>query len=144
MQFPYRLWGVPALRSKKKCLDYGALIQTVPSHVLLEDGTSLKPLSLEFREEMEKLASTLGTSANRDAVATVESELEAIFGGAGKEVLLLEFSKRYNVVPGDAIRRPGAFHTALYYLLGELGSKFVMERISARVCGTVQVSPRVS
>jgi len=101
-------------------------------------------MSLEFREEMERLASALGTDPRRDAVAEVESELEAIFGDTGKKVLLMEFSKRYNVVPGDAIRRPGAFHTALYYLLGELGSRFVMERISTRVCGSIPVSPRVS
>lgn len=101
-------------------------------------------MSVEFREEMERLAAALGTDGRRDAVAEVESELEIIFGDSGKKVLLMEFSKRYNVVPSDAIRRPGAFHTALYYLLGELGSKFVMERISMRTSGAVPISPRVS
>jgi hypothetical protein len=101
-------------------------------------------MSLEFREEMEKLTSALGTGVGQDAVAEVESELEVIFGGPGKQVLLAEFSKRYNVTPSDAIRRPGAFHTALYYLLGELGSKFVMDRINMRVWGSVPASPRVS
>ncbi len=101
-------------------------------------------MSLEFREEMEKLASNHGMGAGREAVIDVESELEVIFGDSGKQVLLVELSKRYDVVPSDAIRRPGAFHTALYYLLGELGSKFVMDRINMRVWGSVPVSPRVS
>jgi len=101
-------------------------------------------MSLEFREEMEKLASVLGTGAGRNAVAEVESELEVIFGDSGKQALLTEISKRYDVASSDAIRRPGAFHTALYYLLGELGSKFVMDRINARVWGSVPASPRVS
>lgn len=101
-------------------------------------------MSVEFKEEMEKLASILGTDQGRDAVAEVELELEVIFGDTGKQVLLAELSKRYDVTPSDAIRRPGVFHTALYYLLGELGSKFVIDRISTRVWGPVPVSPRVS
>ena len=101
-------------------------------------------MSTEFREEMEKLTSALGLGSNRNAVAEVDSELEVIFGDSGKQVLLLELSKRYDVTPSDAIRRPGAFHTALYYLLGELGSKFVMDRIDMRVSGSVPESPRVS
>jgi hypothetical protein len=99
-------------------------------------------MSLEFREEMERLASTLGTGAGREVVADVESELEVIFGDSGKQALLVELSKRCGVVPSDAIRRPGTFHTALYYLLGELGSKFVMDRIDKRVWGSVPVSPK--
>jgi len=90
---------------------------------------------------MERFASVLGKRVGEDAEAEVESELEAIFGDTGKQVLLMEFSKRYDVVPSDAINRPGAFQTALYYLLGELGSRFVMERLSSRVCETI--SPRV-
>ena len=101
-------------------------------------------MSLESREELEELASTLGMGAGREAVAAVESELEVILGDSGRQALLVELSKRYDVVPSDAIRRPGAFHTALYYLLGELGSKFVMDRINTRVWGSVPVSPRVS
>ena len=101
-------------------------------------------MSLEFREETERLTSSMGTSAGRDAVAEVESELEVIFGGSGKQVLLVEFSKRYDVTPSDAIRRPRAFHLALYYLLGELGSNFVMGRINLRVWGPPPASPRVS
>ena len=93
---------------------------------------------------MEKLASVPGTRVGREAVAEVESELEVIFGDSGKQALLAELSKRYSVVPGDAIRRPGAFRTALYYLLGELGSKFVMGRIDMRVWGPVPVSLQVS
>jgi len=98
-------------------------------------------MSLEFREGMEKLASTLQTGVGREAVADVESELEVIFGDSGKKALLVELSKRYSVVPGDAIRRPGEFHTALYYLLGELGSKFVMDRLNIRVWGSRLISP---
>jgi hypothetical protein len=101
-------------------------------------------MSLEFGEEMEKLASALGTGAGRDAVAEVEVELETIFGEAGKQVVLAELSKRYDVTPSDAIRRPGVFRTALYYLIGELGSKFVMDRINIRLRGPLPVSPRVS
>jgi hypothetical protein len=101
-------------------------------------------MSLESREELEELASTLGTGAGQEAVAAVESELEVILGDSGRQVLLVELSKRYDVVPSDAIRRPGTFHTALYYLLGEHGSKFVMDRINMRVWGSVLVSPQVS
>jgi hypothetical protein len=100
-------------------------------------------MSPDFREEMEKLTSTLATGADRNAVAEVESELEVIFGDSGKQVLLMELSKRYDVTPSDAVRRPGVFHTALYYLLGELGSKFVLDRIKMRVSGSIHVSPRL-
>jgi hypothetical protein len=101
-------------------------------------------MSLGFREETKKLTSTLRKDGNRDAVAEVEAELEVIFGDSGKQVLLLELSKRYDITPNDAIKSPGAFRTALYYLLGELGSKFVIDRINMRVSGFVPVSPRVS
>ncbi|MGD0318895.1 MAG: hypothetical protein ABSB56_04295 [Nitrososphaerales archaeon] len=101
-------------------------------------------MSLEFRKGTEKLASTPVTGASREAVADVESELEVIFGASGRQALLVELSKRYGVVPSDAIGRPDAFHTALYYLLGELSSKFVMDRINMRVRGSVPVSLRVS
>lgn len=101
-------------------------------------------MSLKVREETEKLASTLGTDAGREAVADVESELEVIFGDSGKQVLLVELSRKYDVVPSDAIMRPAAFRTALYYLVGELGSRFVMDRINLRVWGSVTISPRVS
>lgn len=101
-------------------------------------------MSLESREEMKRLTSAMGTSEDRDAVAEVESELETIFGDSGKQVLLAEFSKRYDVASSDAIRRPDAFRTALYYLLGELGSDFVMNRINMRVRGPLPASPRVS
>lgn len=92
-------------------------------------------MSIEFREEMEKLSKVLGTGKKKDATAEVESELESIFGYSGRQILLLESLDRYKVTAGDAIRRPGAFHTAFYYLLGELGSSFVMERINKRVWG---------
>lgn len=95
----------------------------------------LKRMSIEFREEMENLSKVLGTGKKMNTTAEVESELESIFGYSGRQVLLLESSDRYQVTAGDAIRRPGAFHTALYYLLGELGSSFVMERINNRVWG---------
>jgi hypothetical protein len=101
-------------------------------------------MSPESKEEMEKLALVLGTGVSRQAVAEVESELEVIFGDSGKQALLVELSKRYSVVPGDAIRCPSAFHRALYYLLGELGSKFVMDRIDMRVRGPVPTSLSVS
>lgn len=101
-------------------------------------------MSVDFREVIEKLTSTMGKGPYLNTVAEVESELEVIFGDSGKRVLLMELSKRYDVTPSDAIRRPGAFHTALYYLLGELGSRFVMDRIDMRVSGSVPVSPRLS
>ncbi|MGD0396459.1 MAG: hypothetical protein ABSB26_06075 [Nitrososphaerales archaeon] len=101
-------------------------------------------MPLEFKEEIGESPSAMETGAGWEAVADVESELEVIFGDSGKQALLAELSKRYNVVSGDAIRRPDTFHTALYYLVGELGSKFVMDRISMRIRGSVSVSPRVS
>jgi hypothetical protein len=101
-------------------------------------------MSLDFMKEMEKLTSTLEVRADWNAVPEVESELEVIFGESGKKVLLIELSKRYDVAPKDAIKCPSAFHTALYYLLGELGSRFVMDRIYMRLSGSVPVSPRVS
>jgi len=90
-------------------------------------------MSVEFREEIEKISTALGGSKKKDVSGEVESELETIFGAPGREVLVAEFAERYQVTPGDAIRRPGAFHTALYYLLGDLWSGYVMERINNRV-----------
>ena len=101
-------------------------------------------MSPGFREETNRLASTLGAGGGREAVADVESELEVIFGDSGKQVLLVELSRRYDVAPSDAVGRPDAFRTALYYLLGELGSKFVMDRVNMRILGSVPVSPQVS
>jgi hypothetical protein len=92
-------------------------------------------MSIEFREEMENLSRVLGTGKKVNAIAEVESELESIFGYSGSQILLLESSNRYQVTVGDAVRRPGAFHTALFYLLGELGSSFVMKRINERIWG---------
>jgi hypothetical protein len=91
---------------------------------------------------MEKPQLTFEAGGGQNAEAAVESELEAIFGDTGKEALLREFFRRYEVVPSDAIRRPGVFQTALYYLLGELGSKLVIDRIMNRVSGSI--SPRKS
>jgi len=99
-------------------------------------------LSQEFKKEVEKLASIASASAGHNAEAEVEAELEAIFGDTGKAVLLLEFAKRYDVTPGDAIRRPAVFGMALYYMIGELGSRFVMDRISSRIVSCI--SPKVN
>ena len=82
---------------------------------------------------MLKLAAILPSSREEQAVSQVEMELETIFGNSGKQVLLKEFSSRYEVTIRDAIRRPGAFQIALYYLLGELGSGVVMGRINKRI-----------
>jgi hypothetical protein len=92
-------------------------------------------MSLEFREEMERLSSAIGGGARQTGAADVEKELTEIFGDSGKKVILMEFAERYGVAAADAIRRPGAFHTALFYLLGEMGSTFVMDRINKRVWG---------
>lgn len=88
---------------------------------------------------MQRLAAAVGTEVRQESVEQVESELADIFGETGREVLLTEFSERYSVIAADAIRRPGAFHTALYYLLGEHGSSFVMDRINRRVRGPAAV-----
>jgi hypothetical protein len=101
-------------------------------------------MSLDFKKETERLKQVSSMRTNGDALADVESELEVIFGDSGKKVLLVELSKRYDVVPSDAVRRPNAFHTALYYLLGEHGSKFVMDRIIARISRSLPATPRVS
>ena len=92
-------------------------------------------MSLAFREEMDKLSGTIGADAKQNSKADVEEELVSIFGESGAKVLLIEFSEAYSVVAADAVRRPGAFHTALYYLLGDLGAKFVMDRINIRMWG---------
>jgi hypothetical protein len=90
-------------------------------------------LSIEFRDEMEKLSRIFVSNGEDEAVTQVESELEAIFGDSGKQVLVKEFSSRYLVSVKDAIRRPSEFQIALYYLLGELGSTLVMDRINKRL-----------
>jgi hypothetical protein len=96
-------------------------------------------MSLAFREEMQRLTTAIGNDLRQESVAQIESELADIFGDTGREVLLIEFSNRYGVTAADAIRRPGAFHTALYYLLGEHGSSFVMDRINRRIKVTAAV-----
>ncbi len=90
-------------------------------------------MSQEFKDEMEKLATIFSSGREEQAVSQVESELETIFGNSGKQVLVKEFYSRYDVTVKDAIRRPSAFQIALYYLLGELGSSLVMERINKRL-----------
>ncbi len=90
-------------------------------------------MSQAFRDEMEKLATMFVSTQEEEAVIQVESELEIIFGNSGKEVVKKEFASRYYVSFKDAIRRPSEFQIALYYLLGELGSSLVMERINNRL-----------
>jgi hypothetical protein len=97
-------------------------------------------MSVAFREEMQRLASAVGNELRQDSIAQVETELEEIFGDSGRQVILTEFKDRYGVTAADAFRRPGAFHTALYYLLGEHGSTFVMERINKRIKGFASTS----
>ena len=79
------------------------------------------------------MSTIVESDLHRKGISEVESELTDIFGSSGKQVVLLEFFNRYKVTVDDAIRRPKAFHTALYYLLGELGSDFVMGRIDGRL-----------
>jgi hypothetical protein len=67
------------------------------------------------------------------AVGAVDMELETIFGSSGKHVLQRECEERYGVSLIDAVERPEIFKSALYYLLGDLGSSLVMGRIASRV-----------
>lgn len=91
---------------------------------------------------MERLASAIGTEQRKDSVGDVDSELVRLFGKSGEEALLEEFSSRFDVSISDAIRRPGAFHTALQYTLGELVASFVMDQIDLRVSGVAQTAPK--
>jgi hypothetical protein len=101
-------------------------------------------MSIEFREEMEKLASLISTDKGEDSTSEVVSELETIFGVSGSQALLRVFSVRYGVSLIDAIERPGVFQQALFFLLGDLGSSLVMERINKRVWGVAKpVAPPV-
>jgi hypothetical protein len=95
-------------------------------------------MSIEFREEMEKLVSLISTVKNEDSTSEVASELETIFGVSGSQALLRVFSMRYGVSLRDAIKRPGVFQQALFFLLGDLGSSLVMERINKRVWGVAK------
>jgi hypothetical protein len=95
-------------------------------------------MSIEFREEMEKLASLISTDKREDSTPEVASELETIFGISGSQALLRVFSVRYGVSLIDAIKRPGVFQQALFFLLGDLGSSLVMERINKRVWGVAK------
>ncbi len=98
-------------------------------------------MSQEFRDEMEKLAPYFASNTEAQAISKVETELETIFGVSGKQVVMKEFSSRYDVSINDAIRRPSAFQIALYYLLGELGSSLVMERINKRLLAVTPAAP---
>jgi hypothetical protein len=95
-------------------------------------------MSIEFREEMEKLASLISTDKSEDSTSEVASELETVFGVSGSQALLRVFSTRYRVYLIDAIERPGVFQQALFFLLGDLGSSMVMERINRRVRGVAK------
>ena len=90
-------------------------------------------MSIEFRKEMEKLASLISVDKDRDTVAEVALELQRIFGKSGSEALLIEITSRYKVNLEDAIKRPTAFQQALFFLLGDLGASFVMQRINQKV-----------
>ena len=80
---------------------------------------------------------TSATSSQAQAsLSKVEAELEVIFGGSGKQVLMKEVTERYGVSLMDALNRPSAFQSALFYLLGDLGSHMVMGRINKRVWGS--------
>ncbi len=98
-------------------------------------------MSQEFRDEMEKLAPIFASNTEAQAISKVETELETIFGISGKQVVMKEFSSRYDVSINDAVRRPSAFQIALYYLLGELGSSLVMERINKRLLAVTPAAP---
>ncbi len=98
-------------------------------------------MSQEFRDEMEKLAPYFASNAEAQAISRVETELETIFGNSGKQVLVKEFSSRYDVSIKDAIRRPSAFQIALYYLLGDLGSSLAMERINKQLLTATPAAP---
>jgi hypothetical protein len=90
-------------------------------------------MSVEFRREMEKLASMISEHTQEDLVSLVEEELETIFGSSGCVALLREFSTRYGVTVEDAVKRPSVFQQALFFLLGDLGSTLVMKRIHSKV-----------
>lgn len=83
---------------------------------------------------MEQLAGT-GFNSTQGSLSKVETELEVIFGGSGKQVLMKEVTERWGLSVSDALTRPAAFQSALFYLLGDLGSHMVMGRINKRVWG---------
>jgi len=99
---------------------------------------------VEFRREMENLASLISEHKQEDLVAAVGLELETIFGASGSQALLREFSSRYAVSVDDAIKRPGVFQQALFFLLGDLGSTLVMRRINERVSAKPIPTPLIS
>ena len=102
-------------------------------------------MSQEFRDEMLKSSALHPSSREEQAVSLVERELETIFGNSGKQVLLKEFSSRYEVTLRDAIRRPSAFQIALFQLVGELGSALVMGRVNSRILAVASSPlPKVS
>ena len=75
-------------------------------------------MSIEFREEMQKLASVISTGRDEDRLTEVSAELDVIFGATGSQVLLKEFSSRYGVSLADPLKRPSVFQQALFFLLG--------------------------
>jgi len=97
-------------------------------------------MSLEFREEMTRLAEVISSERSENKVSEVASELECIFGASGYQALLSEFSSRYEVSLDDAVKRPIVFRQALFCLLGDLGSKFVIDRLERRLDNPPQLS----
>ncbi|HZW85449.1 MAG TPA: hypothetical protein VFE91_06070 [Nitrososphaerales archaeon] len=85
---------------------------------------------------MGQMMSSPASDQGQASLAKVEAELEVIFGGSGKQVLMKEVTERYGVSLMDALNRPSTFQSALFYLLGDLGSHMVMGRINKRVWGS--------
>jgi hypothetical protein len=97
-------------------------------------------MSIEFREEMQKLASVISVAKDEDTILEVSDELQNIFGVSGSQVLLKEFASRYGVSLADAVKRPSVFQQALFFLLGDLGSNIVMGRINKRIWSLAQTA----
>ncbi len=83
----------------------------------------------------KSLSGALSAREGDYPLSRVASELEVIFGESGSKVLLGEISNTHGVSLADAIRRPAEFQQALTWLLGDLGSYLVMQRIQSRVRG---------
>lgn len=63
----------------------------------------------------------------RRLLAVADETLSTIFSGSGKQALLYYLRVRHGVGVSDLVRKPAVFESALSEVLGEAGSKIVVQ-----------------
>ncbi len=102
------------------------------------DAKSIQLITKRGLEELlpvSQISAASSRSQSVDRLLAVDAVLSTVFGRAGSQVLMKEFSERYGLSIVDALERPDAFKFALVSLVGEVGSSVVMGRINKRAWG---------